>query len=98
MCCPYTVCLLFWIAKLETSHVLQSNKNQWYGVDTRLSVSILVEEDDDDDPQVITALLRIFSVLTLYEFHCFYFSQALAVKYTVCIEQVVCPIITSLLM
>ena len=27
---PYTVCLLFWVAKLETSHVLQSNKNKWY--------------------------------------------------------------------
>ena len=23
---PYTVCLLIWVAKLETSHVLQCNK------------------------------------------------------------------------
>ena len=27
---PYTVCLLIWVAKLETSHVLQSNKNITY--------------------------------------------------------------------
>ena len=38
---PYTVCLLSWVAKLETSHVLQSNKNKTYrGRWERLSVSI----------------------------------------------------------
>ena len=26
----YTVCLLIWVAKLETSQVLQSNKNKTY--------------------------------------------------------------------
>ena len=35
---PYTICLLIWVAKLETSHVLQSNKNKTYR--GRLSVSI----------------------------------------------------------
>ena len=36
---PYPVCLLFWVAKLETSHVLQSNKNKWYrGRHTFISV------------------------------------------------------------
>ena len=29
---PYTVCLLIWVAKLETSHVLQSNKTKLIGV------------------------------------------------------------------
>ena len=38
---PYNVCLLIWVAKLETSHVLQSNKNKSYrGRSDRLSVSI----------------------------------------------------------
>ena len=39
---PYTICLLTWVAKLETSHVLQSNKNKTYrGRGDRLSVSIV---------------------------------------------------------
>jgi len=29
---PYAVCLLIWVAKLETSHVLQSNKTKLTGV------------------------------------------------------------------
>ena len=38
----YTKCLLIWVAKLETSHVLQGNKNKTYrGRYDRLSVSIL---------------------------------------------------------
>ena len=38
---PYNVYLLIWVAKLETSHVLQSNKNKSYrGRSDRLSVSI----------------------------------------------------------
>ena len=38
---PYNVCLLIWVAKLETSHVLQSNKDKSYrGRSDRLSVSI----------------------------------------------------------
>ena len=38
---PYNICLLIWVAKLETSHVLQSNKNKSYrGHSDRLSVSI----------------------------------------------------------
>ena len=39
---PYNVCLLIWVAKLETSHVLQSNKNKTYrGHCAHLSVSII---------------------------------------------------------
>ena len=39
---PYTVCLLIWVAKPETSHVLQGNKNKTYrGHCDRLSVHIL---------------------------------------------------------
>ena len=38
---PNTICLLIWVAKLETSHVLQSNKNKTYrGRSDRVSVSI----------------------------------------------------------
>ena len=38
--CP--ICLLIWVAKLGTSHVLQSNKNKTYrGRWDRLSVSIM---------------------------------------------------------
>ena len=38
---PYNLCLLIWVAKLETSHVLQSNKNKIYrGGSDCLSVSI----------------------------------------------------------
>ena len=38
---PYTICLLFLLAKLATSHVLQGNKNKTYrGRGKRLSVSI----------------------------------------------------------
>ena len=44
---PYNVCLLIWVAKLETSHVLQSNKNKIYrGRSDRLSVSIDVDWTD----------------------------------------------------
>ena len=40
---PYNICLLIWVAKLETSHVLQSNKNKSYrGRSDRLSVSIIL--------------------------------------------------------
>ena len=27
---PYTICLVIWVAKLDLSHLLQSNKNQTY--------------------------------------------------------------------
>ena len=38
---PYNICVLIWVAKLETSHVLQGNKNKTYrGCCDRLSVSI----------------------------------------------------------
>ena len=38
---PYNICLLTWVANLETSHVLQGNKNKTYrGRCDRLSVSI----------------------------------------------------------
>ena len=38
-CPPLTVCILFWDAKLETSHVLQSNKIKLYrGRNTFISV------------------------------------------------------------
>ena len=41
MWCPYTVCLLIWVEKLETSHVLHRNKNKTYsGCWDHLSVSI----------------------------------------------------------
>ena len=37
---PYNVYLLIWVAKLEMSHVLQSNKNKSYrGRSDRFSVS-----------------------------------------------------------
>ena len=40
---PYTVCLLIWVAKLEMSRVLQSNKNKtWRGRCYHLSVSMEV--------------------------------------------------------
>ena len=29
-CAPHNVCLLIWIVKLETSHVLQGNKNKTF--------------------------------------------------------------------
>ena len=39
---PYNICVLIWVAKLETSIVLQGNKNKTYrGRWDRLSVSIL---------------------------------------------------------
>ena len=39
--CPYSVCLLIWVAKLEMSHVLQSNKNKTFrGCCDRLSPGV----------------------------------------------------------
>ena len=41
-CSTCGACLLIWVAKIETSHVLQSNKNKTYrGHCDRLSVSIV---------------------------------------------------------
>ena len=38
---PFNICLLIWVAKLEMSHVLQSNKIKSYrGRSDRFSVSI----------------------------------------------------------
>ena len=45
---PYYIYLLIWVAKLERSHVLQSNKNKSYrGRSDRLSVSIGDELSDE---------------------------------------------------
>lgn len=29
---PYTLCALFWVAKLDTVHILQDNQNKHYRV------------------------------------------------------------------
>ena len=40
----YTICLLIWVAKFQTSHVLQSNKNNnYWGCCDRLSDSIIAK-------------------------------------------------------
>ena len=72
---PYNVCLLIWVAKLETSHVLQSNKNKSYrGRSDRLSVSIVnkhsqfapnwkIGQSDEFLPNLVTLLTHSLSHL-----------------------------------
>ena len=49
---PYNICLLICLAKLETSHVLQSNKSKSYrGRSDRLSVSIFQKNNFTKIPE-----------------------------------------------
>ena len=66
---PYNICLLIWVAKLETSHVLQSNKNKSYrGRSDRLSVSIAVPMSCSLGRKVLQYWSQAYGVVLFFEY------------------------------